>query len=185
MKKLLSILVILAVIFGIIYLFKQALNTSNNSTNNLISASHPDPSNATFTFDEGLITLKNGVNQTPIVPNSATVIETTLTNTIEYGDINNDKKNDAVMFIIQDGGGSGVFTYIAGFVSGPLNYKGTNAVLIGDRLKPESISIKDEVITVTYWQRLPDQPFSVEPSLKTSQYFIYKNGRLIDRPAQF
>jgi hypothetical protein len=179
MKKLLSLILILVVVFSVIYFLKNISVDSTNTTTSRVSK--PDPSNATFIFDEGPISLKNGSNLTPVVEGGATMIETTLTNMIEYGDINKDNKDDAVVVIVQDGGGSGVFTYIAGFVSNPADYKGSNAIFIGDRIEPKSVSISNGIITLKYLDRKPGESFAIAPSVSVSKQFVYSNGNLVER----
>jgi len=180
MKKLLIVILIIIAGIGIWY-FTSGKSNSNTINTVSTTTSHPNASNATFLFDDGPITLKKGTNEQEVAPGSALTQETTLTNTIEYGDINGDKKDDAVVVLMQTSGGSGVFIYLAGYVSGPVNYKGTNAVFIGDRIEPKSISIKNNIITLNYLDRQPNEPFSSKPTVSINQQFVYKNGELVKK----
>ncbi len=180
MKKLIAIILIIIVGIGIWYFVSGKSNSNITNTVSTVT-SRPDASNATFLFDDGPVTLRKGTNEQEIAPNSTLTQETTLTNTAEYGDVNGDKKDDAVVVLMQTSGGSGVFIYLAGYVSGPVNYKGTNAVFIGDRIEPKSISIKNNIITLNYLDRQPNEPFSSKPTVSITQQFVYKNGELVKK----
>lgn len=180
MKKLIT--VILIIIVGIaVWYFIGGQSNSNTADVASTSTSRPDASNATFIFDDGLITLRKGLNEQEIAPNSALTQETSLTDIVEYGDINGDKKDDAVVVLKQTSGGSGVFIYLAAYVSGPVNYKGTNAVFVGDRIEPKSISIKNNVITLNYLDRKSNEPFSSKPTTSVTQQFIYQSEELVKK----
>lgn len=183
MKKFTPIILIIIAILGIWFVFKQASNVSTksetSSTND--SVAHPNPSNATFTFEDGPITLSKGQNEQQIIPGGELTQDTTLTSTIGYGDLNNDKKEDAAVVLVQSGGGSGVFVYVAAYVSGPLDYKGSNAVFVGDRINPKSISINNGIISFNYLDRKSNEPFATEPSVPITKQFVYSNGTLAEK----
>ena len=150
------------------------------STSTTVGAGfNPDASSATFTFDDGSkVTLSKGKGQSN---DQGDNVQTTLLTVKGYGDLNGDGKNDAVLFLSQDGGGSGLFIYAAAFVSGPVGYKGTNAVFLGDRISPQSVSISHSVATVNYLDRKPDEPFSADPTVPTSKQFSYQNGQFVEK----
>lgn len=140
----------------------------------------PDPSSATFTFDNEPVTLSDGQAE---VTDSAVglVTETELQSERGYGDLNGDGKDDVVVFLTQSGGGSGTFVYAAAYVSGPVGYKGTNAIFLGDRIAPQSASISNKTATVNYLDRKDDEPFAAEPTVSVSQQFVYKNSELVEK----
>ena len=178
MKKFLILVVILAIVGGYFYyknLKPGEIAPDTVSDNNF----KPDPSSATFTFDDGKITLSNGRNT--LEEGGEVVLETFLLQQRATGDINADKKDDTVILLAQSGGASGVFIYVAAYISGPVSYKGTNAVFVGDRISPESLSIKNGVITLKYLDRRPDEPFSAEPTVETSKQFVFKNGSIEEK----
>ncbi|MDB5254405.1 MAG: hypothetical protein JWL80_471, partial [Parcubacteria group bacterium] len=110
---------------------------------------------------------------------SAATVETSLTDVRAYGDINGDGKDDTAALLIQIGGGSGEFVYLVGYVSGTVTYKGTNAVFIGDRIQPKTITIKNGVVTVNFLDRKADESFADEPTVNTSKQFVYTKGTLV------
>ena len=141
----------------------------------------PNPSNATFIFDDGPITLSQGRNERAITPSSALLEETTLMDKLAYGDINLDGKEDAALFLARYGGGSGTFIYVAAFVSGPVTYRGSEAIFIGDRIAPQSISINKEVVIVEYLDRGPDEALASEPTIQVTKQFVYRDGEFQER----
>ena len=179
MKKAVVILVIILAIVSIFYLVKNN-NTDKKITTPVSQDNNfkPDPSNATFNFTDGPITLSNGAKERKIVPDSNLVEEIALLENIAYGDINNDGKIDTATLLVRFGGGSGTFIYAGAFVSGPVNYKGTNTIFVGDRIKPQSISINNGVIVVKYLDRGADQAFSEEPTIQKTLEIIYSDGEL-------
>jgi len=178
MKKSLTIALIILAIIGLWYFGRN--KTSEPTPTAVTTTSRPDASNGTFQFDDGPITLKKG-SDTQAINGSGLTQETDLTDIVAYGDINEDKKDDAVVILMQTGGGSGDFFYLSAYVSGLVNYKGTNTIFIGDRIEPKSVSIKNEIITLTYLDRKPNEPFASDPTILTTKQFIYKNGELVKK----
>jgi hypothetical protein len=146
------------------------------------ATSKPDPSNATFVFEDGEVELQGGQAVTNLIPDSAISTETSLVGEPVYGDINGDKKNDAIVLLAQNSGGSGVFVYIGAYVSGNVAYKGSNAVFIGDRVSPQSVTIGNTgLITLTYLDRKEDEAMAASPTVQRTKTFIWKDGQLEER----
>jgi hypothetical protein len=185
MKKLAAFIIIVLIIAGVWYVVHKhssvTVITSPTTTTQTGPASHPNPSNATFIFDDGSVTLKSGTALTSTDGDSAIQNETDLTDTVAYGDLNNDGKEDAAVGLIQQGGGSGEFLYIAAYISGNVSYKGTNAVFVGDRVQPKAIGIKNGVITFTYLDRGPNDPMSAEPTISVTKTYVYQNGQIVEK----
>lgn len=142
------------------------------------TTTRPDPQNGTFVFDGASITLKNGKHEEKIMPGSSLTQETILSDSIAYGDLNKDNKEDAAMLFIQSGGGSGVFVYIGAYTSGTVRYGGSNTVFIGDRITPRSISIDGGIITVEYLDRDESESLASEPTRPVSRKFVFENSEL-------
>jgi len=182
MKK---IIVIIIIFIGAALLYtmsdKSTTHKTITPTANKGNTFRPDPSNATFTFDDGPITLSKGKNETTIDSNSSLVEETALLDKFAYGDINSDGKEDTALFLVRSGGGSGTFIYLAAYVSGPITYRGSEAFFIGDRISPQAIFIKGGVVTINYLDRKPDEAFATEPTVPVSKRFVYKDGELKEK----
>jgi len=177
MKKLLILVIILALAGTLIYLFQDKFVSSEPDTSE--NETGPDPSSATFIFDESSVTLSDGKNDEE--DENGFLAETRLLEDRASGDLNGDGREDTAVVLARSGGASGVFIYIAGFVSGPVSYKGTNAIFVGDRIAPESISIKGGVVSLTYLDRGEDEPFSAEPTIERTKQFVYRNGEFVER----
>ena len=171
MKKILAFLVLLIIVAVGWFLWTGRGSNSAPEIKIAPATSKPDASNATFTFEDGPVTLTNG--------NSDAV---SLTDYKAYGDVNQDGKNDTAVILAQSSGGSGVFVYVAAYVSGNVTYKGSNAVFIGDRISPESISIDASGnIKVTYLDRKPNEPMAAEPTVPTTKTYSYVSGELVEK----
>ena len=180
MKKfILLVVVVIAALGG--WFYYRSHKSATPSVKVQPAVTKPDPSNATFGFDDGPITLKDGEASSTIAPNSAIELTTTLTDDMAYGDVNGDGKNDTAALLVQEGGGSGVFLYVAAYLSGVVEYKGSNAVFIGDRVSPKSISITNGVVNVTYLDRKPNEPYTADPTVSMTKHYIVQNGTLKEK----
>ncbi len=95
------------------------------------------------------------------------------------GDLNGDGLPDMAFILTQSGGGSGTFYYVvAALVDTRLTYLGTNAVLLGDRIAPQSTEIKNGQLIVNYATRYPNEPMTTPPSVGVSKYLVVKGSTL-------
>ena len=182
MKKVFIVIVVIGAI-ALLYAMRDnsPVNKENEQTVSEDDNFRPDPSNATFIIDDESITLSRGRAEREIAPGSALTEETILMDKFAYGDLNIDGKKDTALLLARYGGGSGTFIYVAAFISGPVTYRGSEAIFIGDRIEPQSISINAGVVKVEYLDRGPDDAFAVEPTIPTSKEFVYKNGKFVER----
>lgn len=181
MKKVIVAIVIIGAVALIYAMRNGSATTSSAPTANEKGVFRPDPSGATFTFDDEPVTLSAGRNETAITPGSALVEETVLLDQLAYGDVNADGKEDTALLLARYGGGSGTFIYLAAFVSGPVTYHGSEAIFIGDRIAPKSISISGGIVTVKYLDRKDGDAFATEPTVSVSKQFIYRAGVFEER----
>ena len=178
MKKIIFLILLVVLVGGFIYATRDPIPELGFDRDDDSRTFNPDPSNATFLFEDGEVILSQGKREEE---ESGITEEVTLLDNVAYGDVNDDNKNDAALFLAQYGGGSGTFIYAAVFVSGPVSYKGSNVVFLGDRISPQDIFIKNGVVNVEYLDRGPDERFSAEPTISVSKQFIYKNGVLEEK----
>lgn len=183
MKKFIILIIIFGVAVASYYVIQnqsatEVLKTPVTSEN---GSFRPDPSNATFTFDDGPVTLLAGHSERAVAPDSTFVEETVLLDKFAYDDLNADGKEDTVVLLARYGGGSGTFIYLAAFVSGPITYRGSNAFFIGDRVVPQSIAINKGIVIVTYLDRGPNEALAAEPTVPTSKQFSYQAGEFQQR----
>lgn len=174
MKKFLIIVVLIAIIF-FLFLFKNSsVEVQTNTETTTGESFRPDASSASFIFDSETIVLSNGKHTTSFGE------ETTILDDETFGDLNNDNKDDSVVLLSRTGLGSGNFIYVAAYISGPVSYKGTNAVFLGDRVAPQNISIRNGVVVITYLDRRENEPFAAEPTVESQLELAYQNGTLIE-----
>jgi hypothetical protein len=178
MKKILIPLIVI-VALGAYFALRHEEPAADSTTTTVGAGYHPDASHATFIIEGEAVTLAQGEAETTD-ESIGSVTETKLLQNEAYGDLNGDGKEDTVVLLSQSGGGSGTFIYAAAYVSGPVGYKGTEAVFIGDRIAPTSLSIAQGVATVSYLDRKPDDPMSAEPTVPTSKHFVYRNGEFAE-----
>ena len=140
-------------------------------------ASHP--LNTTYTIEGREIRLQNGRFEAAAAPGSATKIRTVVFGKPVYGDLDGDGDEDAALFLVHDPGGSGTFYYVAAALNVNGQYIGTNAELLGDRIAPQGVAIRNGVVAASYADRRPGESMSTAPSIGKSMYLTLENGNLI------
>lgn len=90
------------------------------------------------------------------------------------GDINRDGVSDVSFLITHEPGGSGTFFYLVGALQQrDGSYKGSQAMLIGDRIAPQTTEYRNGLIIINYADRGPGEPFTTRPSYGKSVYAKY------------
>lgn len=135
---------------------------------------------ATYKIEGQNVTLLNGVAETEIAPGSASKLMTRYFGNEAYGDLNGDQIPDIAFLLTQDGGGSGTFYYVVAALKVGYGYEGTNAILLGDRIAPQTTEIKNGELIVNYAERRPGEPMSTQPSIGISKYLKVENGSLVE-----
>jgi hypothetical protein len=130
------------------------------------------PRDATYMVEGEPVRLQNGRAERPAAPGSATAIRTQVLGAPTFGDIDGDGDTDAVLFLVQDPGGSGTFYYVAAAHKVDGGYRGGAAVLIGDRITPHRLNIIHGVVVADYLERAPGEPMAAEPALARSVYLM-------------
>ncbi|MFA6354458.1 MAG: hypothetical protein WCX12_02120 [Candidatus Paceibacterota bacterium] len=169
-KSLVIVLVVLIVGFGAYYIKQNQAPVVF------------DPLNATYILDDQPVTLTNGKSEVSAAPGSATEITTTIFGEPVTGDLNSDGKPDAAIILVDNPGGTGTFYFVAAAINTHKGAQGTNAVLLGDRIAPQNIQIKNGQIIANYTDRGPDDPMSVPPSIGVSKYLVFDGTGLKSSP---
>jgi hypothetical protein len=145
-----------------------------------------DPQNATYTINGQPVTLVNGVAEQPAAPGSAEKIVTQYFGNAVEVDLNGDGRMDSAFLLTQTTGGSGTFFYAAAAIQNPDGtYQGTNAILLGDRIAPQSTNVDPNnpaQFVVNYADRKPGEPMSAQPTQGVSKTFKLDNGTLVEVP---
>jgi hypothetical protein len=139
-----------------------------------------DPRNISYRIDGKEVDLINGRSEKEAAPGSVSKITTAVLGNPAVGDLNDDGRPDAALILFQTTGGTGTFIYATAAINRNDGYHGTNAVLLGDRIAMDHVSIRNGVIVVEYRDRISDEPMAAKPSVPRSAYFILQNGELLD-----
>ena len=126
--------------------------------------------NATYTIDGTPVTLVSGVSEVAAAPGSASKVVTRFFGNEATGDLNNDATQDVAFLLTQDTGGSGTFYYVVVAVKTASGYSGTNAVLLGDRIAPQTTEIQNGEVIVNYADRNAGEPMTAKPSVGKSKH---------------
>jgi hypothetical protein len=165
------------------------------------SASAPPPvasgdvKDATYLIENQPVTLVAGRAESASAPGSASKIVTQYFGNEATGDLNGDGIPDTAFILTQSTGGSGIFYYVAvalgvasdgaGGAAAATSYRGTNAVLLGDRIAPQTTEIRagangGSELIVNYADRKPGEPFSTAPSMGVTKYLKIMGGQLVE-----
>ena len=142
------------------------------------SAPSADLLNSIFTIERQEVRLIDGYHEKQAAPGSATKIKTMVFGQPVNGDLDGDGDEDAGLFILHTPGGSGTFYYVAATLNRNGNYRGTNGVLLGGRIAPQTIQISNGVVVANYADRRPDEPMVARPSVGKTKYLTLKNVQL-------
>ncbi|MBL8158052.1 hypothetical protein JNK62_00750 [bacterium] len=135
------------------------------------------PKNATYEIQEKQVTLTDGNSIVEDTPTSKTI--TAYFGNEAKGDLDGDGDEDSAFILIQNGGGSGTFVYVVAALKDGEGYRGTNGILLGDRVAPQSTEIQDGKVIVNYADRKPDEPMAVQPSVGITLRAKIEGGRLV------
>jgi hypothetical protein len=147
----------------------SGLNRASSHQDALLAGS---PAYTSYLIENEWIQLENGRAEWRAAPGSFSRIKIALLGEPVYGDLTGDAMEDAVLFLTYQGGGSGTFYYIGAALSENSGYRGTNTILLGDRISRPVAYVQNGVITVIYLGRRPEEPMVTFPSLEQTRYFI-------------
>lgn len=175
MKKINPYMIATLVIFiaGLLLLGNYARNKKAPESSGL------DPKNASYVINGEEVSLVDGISSIEAAPGSASKITTEYFGNEVRGDFNSDGVKDAAFLLSQETGGSGVFYYVAAALGTGAGYKGTNALLIGDRIAPQTTEVNGKQIIVNYAGRASNEPMTASPSIGYSKYFEVRDGELV------
>lgn len=172
------ILFLLVAIFGAMVYLSESNKTIVVSQSQSDSKKN-DVKNITYIVDGKLIALKNGLSEIPIADSSAK-ITTSFFSSKNIEDINNDGHHDTLVLLAQESGGSGVFYYAALALGQEEGYYGSNAVFLGDRIKPQSEEYRQGMVVLNYKEHATDQAMTEEPNISKYKYLSWEDNALAE-----
>ncbi len=179
----LGILLLILVVVIIALSFWYINKNGNSLQNQAIPTGILSYKNATYTVSGQPVTLVNGYAEVATVPGSASKTITQYFGNEATGDLNGDGLPDTAFILTQSGGGSGTFYYVVVALKTASGYQGSNAILLGDRISPQTTEIKDGALIVNYADRAPSDPMTTQPSHAVSKYIVVENGSLVETPS--
>ncbi len=138
-----------------------------------------DPLHASYRIEGQEVRLIGGRSEAEAAPGSAMKMVTSAFGQPVFGDLNDDGNEDAALLLVHRPGGSGTFYYVSAALNADGGFRGMNAVLLGDRIAPQTIEIRDGVVIANYAERRPGESFATPPSLGVSKYLVVKAGELM------
>ncbi len=163
MKKILGIGAFVVIAIVIVFLYAHG-------TKKISQVTSTDYKNSTYLIEGQTVTLIDGHAEIVAAPGSAAKIVTQYFGNEATGDLNGDNLPDVVFIITQSRGGSGTFYYAVAALKTANGYQGTNAVLLGDRVAPQTIEINSGQLVVNYADRNAGEPMTARPSVGISKY---------------
>lgn len=134
-----------------------------------------------FIIEGQPVTLVNGRAETPVAPGSASKVVTQYFGNVATGDLSGDGMPDVAFILTQNSGGSGTFYYIVvTLVAADGSYQGTNAILLGDRIAPQTTEIRNGQLIVNYADRAAGEPMTAQPSVGVSKYLEVQGTTLVE-----
>jgi len=172
--------VAIVAIFVILGVYKFNFNNTEDTSNP--KSMLKDVKNLTYNVGGETFNLIGGIAVNEIIPNSATKNTLSIFGEPVYGDLNGDGQKDAAIILVNNPGGSGTFYYAVLAIDGNGRYKATNAILLGDRVAPQTVEIHDGVAVFNYAERKAGEPMTTQPSIGKSLRVIYdvKTGKITE-----
>lgn len=164
--------------------FTNASQIVSNETSEAATTSpekNMNPKNTSYDIEGQRITLQNGqsiTNDSELGSSSKKVIKY-FGNELRI-DIDGDNKEDTAFLLTTNTSGTGTFYYLVVALNKDGGYIGTNGVLLGDRIAPQTTEFRNGEIVVNYAERKPGEPMTTKPSIGVSRYFNITDGTLVE-----
>jgi heat shock protein HslJ len=121
---------------------------------------------ATYKINGQEVKLENGIATTESAPGSASKIVTKYFGNDLKGDFDKDGTEDSAFIVTQNTGGTGTFYYVTTLLNKRTGKVAVDAVLLGDRIAPQSIDTgANNTIVVNYADRNQGDSFTAPPSV--------------------
>ena len=139
--------------------------------------------NATYSgiYDEPVSLINGEYEGEPFVPDGAARPRVTLVQNapIPTGDLNGDGALDSVVFLVENSGGSGTFTYVGAMLNQEGQPVDGGTVWVGDRTQVKSVTIEEGQIVMEIVTQGPDDPQCC-PTLVQRKTYAWQDGQLTE-----
>ena len=146
----------------------------------VLGASDPgsptDVKNLAVTIDGQVFAMSDGFAASEAAPGSATQNTVRIVGEPVWGDVDRDGHLDAALLIANDPGGSGTFYYAVLAVGDSGIYSSTNALLLGDRIVPQTVNFLDGRFVYNYQARGPEEPMTARPTVQSSLWIRFNTA---------
>jgi hypothetical protein len=129
------------------------------------SAHALDPRNATYRIDGVEYTLVDGQSAVQAAPGFSMKIRTLIVGDPVQGDVDGDGGMDFAVALVHQPGGSGTFYYAAVLSAEGDHQRAVNAILLGDRIRIESLTLRNSYLRVDFLDRAAGDAMAKEPTL--------------------
>ncbi len=140
----------------------------------VMKASSNDPRDASYRIEGRNVRLFPGCAEEETMHGSVMRSSTSVFGKPVYGDLDGDGDDDAALMLVHNPGGSGTFFSVAAALNRNGTYQGTNAVLLGDRVAPQDLGIRNGVILANFAERGPTEPMTAPPTVGRTKYLRVK-----------
>lgn len=136
------------------------------------------PEDSIFIIDGAPVGLMDGQASEAAAPGSESAIVTRIFGVPVAADLDLDGDTDAAVMLSRETPGSGTFYYAAASIKEDWGYRGTEARLLGDRIAPQTLEVRDGLIIANYAERKPGEPMTAQPSVGVSRTYVLFGGEL-------
>ncbi len=159
MKKpgvIVAALIVVAVALGVLFTVFRGSHTG--------SPARSATDHLAVTIGDKNFTLVDGVAEKEIAPGSKETLR--VVGEPATGDVSGDGRPDTALLLADDPGGSGTFYYAVLAIDDGGSWRATNALPLGDRIKPEAIRYSDGQFVYRFLERKPDEPMAATPTVE-------------------
>jgi hypothetical protein len=136
--------------------------------------------NGSYRIDNEIIQLTEAEHRQAYADDSAMERVVRLAEIVEQGDLDGRDGKDAVVVLVDDGGGSGTFYHLAVLLRRDGTLENVATQLLGDRILIQSVAIDDAThgITVHALVREEGAPMSAEPEVQVTMLYLVIDDRI-------
>jgi hypothetical protein len=156
-----------------------SLSGCQNSSTESASQRAPAHLNAAYFIAGQRVRLVDGVSDSAAAPGSAARVVTRYFGNDINTDLDGDGRADTVFLLTQQTGGSGTFFYVVAALDRPEGLVGSQGLLIGDRIAPQSTTVDPHNrIVVNYADRATGESFADPPTVGRSLFLHFDAATL-------